>query len=109
MGGFSKTGYLVKKKKKKSVFFFSKIDTMCKHFNKDPTVNPGDSQVPTIQTNQKALGARAVPSALVCSQFFLKDGCSLLQKVNLEKDTTYEQRRMWLKWQNMVQITWLPR
>lgn len=36
------------------------------------------------QTDQKAF-PRAVPSALVCGQLFLKDGRSLLQEVNLEK------------------------
>lgn len=65
---------------------------MVKHFRKDLNVKPGDSQGQTIQTNQKAFRVWAVPSALVGSQFFLKDGCSLLQKVNLEKDTACEQR-----------------
>lgn len=37
----------------------------------------------TIHSNQRA--SCAIPSALVCHQLFLEDGCSLLQKVNLEK------------------------
>ena len=58
---------------------------MFKNFNEDFNVKPGDSQVQNNTNNQEAFWARAVPSALVCGQFFLKDGCSLLQKVNLEK------------------------
>lgn len=60
---------------------------MFKNVNEDLTVRTGDSQVQTTLTDQRSAGIliTAIPSALVGGQLFLKDGCSLLQKVNLEK------------------------
>lgn len=58
---------------------------MFKNVTEDLNVKPGDPQVQTNANRSAGILIRAIPSALVGGQLFLKDGRSLLQKVNLEK------------------------